>query len=196
MEKVFLTLFDTRCFEVEDLVKILSINENGFLESRNSNKLKNNESLVSKYIKNHIIKDYYFNEFGKPCSENIFFNISHSEGVVCLVTSSKNCGIDIENHCRTSIFLKKRHFTEEENQYSTTNEKIIELWVSKESLLKCVGVGITEQLSLVPSLPTNGLKIYKERTYFSKIITYKDYLVSITLEDNQDFDIVIKDFLK
>ena len=54
------------------------------------------EKACSLILKNKFIGEYRYNEHGKPISDNIYFNISHSKGVVVFTQNELPIGIDIE----------------------------------------------------------------------------------------------------
>ena len=70
------------------------------------------------------------------------------------------------------------------------NKDFYKVWTSKEALSKCIGTGVREKLKNIPSLPFDGIKEYKEKTFFSHIYEINDFVISIIIKSNDDFEIV------
>ena len=83
MNKVELYIFDTRKFTTEEIVDLLQLSESEIVPFNkfSSDEIKK-EKLVSFFYKKVFANDYYVDEFGKPLSNNLFFNVSHSKGLV------------------------------------------------------------------------------------------------------------------
>jgi len=102
------------------------------------------------------------NESGKPGlqgNNRIKFNVSHSGAyaLIALSTSSE-VGIDIERHNYQldTIRLSQLVFTPVEQQLGLkVTRRFTEQWVLKESVLKALGVGITNHLQAVSIVPDN-----------------------------------------
>jgi 4'-phosphopantetheinyl transferase len=122
-------------------------------------------------LKNSDIK-YEYNKYGKPFlknKRNFYFNISHSDKIVILGTSTKKIGIDIELIKNINFSIAEHYFTADENidlNKLTDREKLIyffKLWVLKESYIKAEGKGL-----MIP-LKSFGFKICKNnRIIFKK----------------------------
>lgn len=94
---------------------------------------------------------------GKPfvTGNPLFFNISHTRNEFVFSVSSKlSCGIDIEEFSRKINFepVIKRFFSSAEVAYilkgrSSAALRFFLLWTRKESLLKLLGTGMTEDLT-------------------------------------------------
>ena len=65
------------------------------------------------------------------------------------------------------------------------------MWTSKESLVKCKGIGLIKNLKTIQALPLNGKKI-DEDTFYSKSFIYDNNAVSVTIKSDSDFDIEFK----
>ena len=76
--------------------------------NKSSNILFKKEQLGSSILLNDILENYFFmdttkveyiyNEFGKPYikDSNLYFSLSHSNGVIALAVSKEEIGLDIE----------------------------------------------------------------------------------------------------
>lgn len=110
--------------------------------------------LKEKYGRDYsVVKD----SAGKPVLEDepgIFFNISHTRGVVVCAISDQAVGIDVEYIRPFDERLMRRICTEEEQAYiyqlrdstgddRSCHRRFFRLWTLKESFLKATGHGIS-----------------------------------------------------
>lgn len=151
------------------------------------------EKACSMVLKNKYVGEYHINEFGKPISEKTYFNISHSKGVVVFIKDDVPIGIDIELIRPIKEDLEDFISSKEEREYIKNDTNFFEIWTNKESLMKNIGTGINDVLKEIPALPINGTKKYKGKEYYSKVTIYNGYVISITREGNEPFDIKIKE---
>ena len=195
MEIVKLYLFDSRTSGFDNIFSSLFLSDEDIdhLERYKIEEVKK-EKALSLHFKNKYIGEYSINEYGKPISKNIYFNISHSHGIVVLATSSKyDVGVDIEVIRDKKDDLARFISNEEEYQYIKSDKNFFEVWTSKESLSKCVGTGIRNNIKSIPSFPLNGRKTFNNETYFNKLIEKDDYVISITLKTKEDFEIEVEE---
>ena len=145
-----------------DISKYVNV-DNKRLEKikKSSNQLFIKEQLGSNLLLNDILENNYFldpkeieyiyNESGKPYlkDKNLYFSLSHSNGIIALTVSKEEIGLDIELIKPVKDALAKRIMTTEEyNIYNTLdkNKKIkyfYEVWTSKEAYVKKIGSSIT-----------------------------------------------------
>ena len=149
------------------------------------------QNLVSTYFKKKYCGDDIFvNKHGKPLSNSLYFNISHSHNLVVLATSEDNdIGVDVEEIKHRGQSLREYISSELESKYITDDEKFFEVWTSKESLCKAEGSGLSTHLSTISAFPFDGAKEYKGEIYRSKIMKYRDYVISVTLKGVEEFEI-------
>ena len=193
MIDISLYIIDTRNKKIDEdeLHRFLS-NEDISLLSKYKNEQTRLEKIVSLYLKRKYIGEYYLSKDDKPLSSDKYFNISHSGGVIALAISKDYpLGIDIEVIKDYKDDLAKYISNEEEYKYITDNKSFFEIWTSKEALVKCLGSGLSTNIKEIPALPLNDIKQYKGKTYSNKSLIYKDIVINITLEANQDFKINI-----
>ncbi|MCE7914049.1 MAG: hypothetical protein DYH15_05040 [Nitrosomonas sp. PRO4] len=100
------------------------------------------------------------NQYGKPFlqgSANIDFNVAHTGHYALIAISTiGQVGVDIENCSRQldARALTEYVFTDVERQLgSLSTENFFKHWVAKESVLKAVGIGISEHLQTISILP-------------------------------------------
>lgn len=154
------------------------------------------EKMISLALIRKYIGDYYLGEYGKPLSKEKEFNISHSKGAVVLVTDEVPVGIDIEQIRPVDEKLKDYISNEEENRYIKDELTFYEVWTNKESLLKAIGTGIRGKLKEIPGLPINGVRNHQNGAFKSKTIIHQGYVITLTRESLEDFDIdVIEEIL-
>ena len=128
---------------------------------KSSNNLFKKEQLGSSLLLNDILENYFFmdttkieyiyNEFGKPYikDSNLYFSLSHSNGVIALAVSKEEIGLDIEliKDVKDNLALKVMNEAEY-NIYKglSKNDKIsyfYEVWTSKEAYVKKLGTTLT-----------------------------------------------------
>jgi 4'-phosphopantetheinyl transferase len=118
------------------------------------------------------------NQYGKPYlydNVGIDFNVSHAgQYALIAISTTGQVGIDIENYNRQldiSILTEYVFTTLERESRLVTTEDFIRHWVAKESVLKALGVGISEHLQAVSILPdTNkSYRIESDCLEWSKI---------------------------
>ncbi len=192
MSNVKLYFFDTNKYTFDDIKNSLYITEADINNSlRYKMDINRKEALISSYFKNkYIDSEIYINKYDKPLSKNVLFNISHSNGLVVLGISEKyDIGIDIEKLREVKDNLIKYISNEEEYEYIKDEKSFYEIWTSKESIVKCLGKGLYKRVNEIPALPINGIKSFDGELYNSKIISSSEYVISITLKTNEDFNI-------
>ncbi len=126
------------------------------------------ESLISK------IKT---NEYGKPYfdkTDNLYFNLSHSESLALCVISGRESGCDIEKVKQADLKLAQRFFTKDEYEYllnanpENQNNLFFRLWTLKESFIKAVGKGLT--------IPLNSFSVLSPKiTYLENEYYFKEF---------------------
>ena len=190
--KVNLYLVDVRNTKASDLDSFSFSKEEKESLDRIQIETSKVEKAVSFLLKRKLIGEYSYNEFGKPISKDKYFNVSHSKGLVGLAIADCQIGLDIELVRPYKDTLKERISNEEENRYIKNDQSFFEIWTSKESLVKCFGTGVKEDLKSIPALPINGTRKYKNKTYISKSFVEDELVVSITLENSDEFEVVKK----
>lgn len=170
--------------------------EDSFSYEKYKNEKVKKERIVSSILKNKYIGEYYLNEYGKPLSKKMFFNISHSEGYIALVIDQVPVGIDIEKIRPAEEDLKEYISSNEEKDYIHNDETFFEVWTNKEALVKAHGNGINQKINSIPALPINSIKNYDNKTYFNKTVRYQDLIITVSREGSNDFDIdIIKEVI-
>lgn len=196
MNVIKLYVIDSSLFSLDDLSSIpLNEEEKEYVNKAFTDE-KKKERILSKYLKDKYVGEYYLNEHKKPLSNKVKFNISHSKTHIFLGISEFEIGIDIEYIKPFKEQMKKYISSKEEYDYITNEETFYEIWTNKESLMKCKGIGIVKRLDSIPGLPINGERILDDEVYTSKTFKYKDLMLSITLKGKIDFKVEIEELTK
>ena len=189
MEKIIrLILFDVNKLK-DDFLNISYLSKEDIKNAlRYKNMIDKKQHIISSYLKRKYVKNYYLDENKKPISNDIFFNISHSKNLVGIALGDIEIGLDIEykNKDRNDKLINYI-CSDNEIEFIKEESDFYKIWTSKESLLKCVGIGIVNSLAYVNALPLNGKKIYNDETYYSHYIDYLDYSISITIKGDKNF---------
>ena len=186
MEIVQFTIIDFKDLNLEEIREKYPLSD---IDLLNLQKYKcervRKEKHISMFLKRKYVGEFTLNEYGKPLSKDIYFNISHSGSKVIFVKANVPVGVDIES--KREIDTKVQEYISSKEEI---NEDFYKVWTSKESLSKCLGTGLREDIKKIPSLPFDGIKTYKEKTYFSHIFEVEDYVLSVTIESKNDFKLV------
>ncbi len=136
------------------------------------------QKAAEKYNNTEIIKT----SKGKPYFKdipNLFFSVSHTDGLTVIALGNSEVGIDVERVKKADLRIIKR-FLKEEADYITekdSNRRFFEIWTKKEAFLKYKGVGISGGLNTenVLNLPINTFN-------------FGDYIISIYSENEYEIE--------
>lgn len=147
------------------------------------------EKIVSSILKNKYIGEYHIDDNGKPISKDKYFNISHSHSLVVLVIDKVPIGVDIEKIRPVEDDLINYVCNESEKSYVKDPETFFEIWTNKEALVKSHGTGVKQKPSEIPALPVNGVRKYKNKEYRNHTIRYKDFVITVSRCDKEQYNI-------
>ena len=181
IEKVIIYSFKIKDKSTDDILN----HYRSYLDETDINKMKKfkfelnqKQSLASSILKKKYVgHNIYLNEFGKPLSDNFYFNISHCDDYVLMAKAKKYpVGIDIE-HILNNVSIEMIDYVcsnEEKANLDKANiyKSFYDLWTKKEAILKCMGIGLTNNLKDV--LVNN--KYYLDTYYLD------DYVVSLAID--------------
>lgn len=92
-------------------------------------------------------------EWGKPHLlryPHVHFNLSHSGTMVACAVASEPVGVDVEERHAYDEGVARLCFTKEEQRWmmeqTNVDEAFVRLWVRKESYLKLLGTGLTDDV--------------------------------------------------
>lgn len=190
MRKIKVLFAETKDLDLEKFFKSSLITDQEYDRlTRLKNEDVQREQCVSTYFKRKYIGFYYLNENGKPLSDSMFFNISHSKGMVVLVVDSVPVGLDIEKTRKIEDSFKKYVCSPLEEDFIQKDEDFFKIWTNKESLVKCIGTGVRSRVNEIPGLPINGIRQFKNRIFNSVTIEPLGFVISLTRESSEPFDI-------
>lgn len=192
MDKVNIYIADSSYLNDEDVYSLKYLTKEDFEELDKYRNLKaKKEKAVSFYLKRKYVQDYKLDEYGKPYSDTIRFNVSHSKGLVALAISNKReIGLDLEAIRDPKNGLLSYACSEEEQKYVRDGRSFFEIWTAKESLVKASGRGIDRAAKSIPALPLSGYKNYLDEDYYSVSISFGNYVFSVTLKGKEGFSII------
>ena len=153
------------------------------------------EHAASKYLKKLYCGSISYNKYGKPFSDSIFFNVSHSRKIVGIaLCKTEEVGFDIEAIRDVSDNLIDYVCNEAEIVNVSDNESFLRVFTSKEALVKAKGIGISRNIKSIPALPLEGYKEYEGEYFYSKSLKLENNIISVCLKGKNDFEIeIIKD---
>ena len=103
---------------------------------------------------------FSYNEHGKPAivdHPEIHFNMSHCREAAICVLSDRPVGVDVERIRTLNEGLMRYTMNSEEQQEILSAENpnlaFTVLWTRKEAALKCLGVGINDELKTILAKP-------------------------------------------
>lgn len=162
------------------LEKIKKSTNQLFIKEQLGSNLLLNDILENNYFKDINLLEYVYNESGKPYlkDDNLYFSLSHSNGIVALTVSKEEIGLDIELIKPVKDSVAKRIMNDREyNIYSSLdkNKKITyfyEVWTSKEAYVKKLGTTI--------SLNPSNIEIDEDILIKRIIIDNNEYMLAVT----------------
>ena len=131
-----------------------------------------------------------FHEHGKPYypDEPFHFNLSHSDGFVCLAVSAYPVGVDIQVTTAPSDALKKRVLSENEraalSRAEDPNTAFTALWACKESCLKYRGTGIADALDALDVSAALDSASFRLDGAFLQVWKTPDYALAVCGEES------------
>lgn len=192
MLKIDVILVDTKDISLDRLLNSVFLSDSNVETIRKFIPEETKKEKATSFIlKNKYIRNYHLNDYQKPIADGVFFNVSHSNGVVVFVKDNSSIGIDIEKIREFNHKLMDYISSKEEKSYIKDEKTFFEIWTNKESLVKNIGTGIYGQIKSITSLPINGVKVFNNKKYYSKTIEYKNFIISVTRETEEEFEINI-----
>ncbi len=129
------------------------------------------------------------NQYGKPSLTDypeVFYNLSHADGITACIVSDSECGIDCEPIREYRPGVMKRAFTDAEQEMiaeapeSERDTLFFQLWTLKESYIKAVGMGLSYPMRDIEFSFENGKILSNAENYrFRQYILKNKFIVSI-----------------
>lgn len=125
-------------------------------------------------------QDVYINDDGKPMTEGICFNLSHSGNFVICAVSNEPIGCDIQQIKEMPHFSEERFASLEEKLHlahlvgDEYNREFVRIWTRKESYLKMLGIGLR--------VPLHALEI---KGCYLKEFELSGYQICVCAKENE-----------
>lgn len=156
-------------------------------------KLFHEDSKAAFVLLKHIIEtygyqtDYYvkYTEFKKPYLKGLFYNVSHSKGRIAIAISESEVGIDIQKYTEVIEKVKPKYYS-----LLDFEQNLLRMWVIKESYLKYIGIGLTNDLFNVRINENYVSYLDEEKAYYSCIDLDDNYALSICSSELKDIEII------
>lgn len=176
-----------------------------FVPSKKLKKVQNStnetyikEQLIGQKLLNYILVadyhldlskiEYIYNDYGKPYLKNLnlFFSISHSNGVVAVGVSDKEVGIDLELVRPVPFALVKKVLSMDElSKYQSLDEKekleyFFSIWTKKEALVKKNGTSVILNANKIASdkkIYTTSIRLDNQQYLLSSTITNLEIII-------------------
>ena len=176
--KTDLSLYNN--IDTKRLEKIKKSNNQLFIKEQLGSQLLLNDVLENTYFQDIANIEFYYNESGKPYikDSNLYFSLSHSNGIVALTVSKEEIGLDIEQIKDVKDNLARKVMNDLEyctyQTFTKENKKIYfyEVWTSKEAYIKKLGTSLT----LNPSNINIEEDVILKKLYLSN----SEYMIALT----------------
>ena len=122
----------------ETLEQLLQLSNTISTADFNTEKRKK-EWIASRLLLNEVNPNYSisYNTFGAPeLSNGSYISISHSKGLVAIIISQQQVGLDIEEISGKALRVSAK-FVSTNNLKALTAEKATLIWCCKEAIFKC-----------------------------------------------------------
>ena len=116
------------------------------------------------------IEDVFFHDSGKPCVEDGYISISHSNGLIVVSYGRSKTGIDIEKIGHASRGIYSKVFTKEE-LLSATNIDFYKRWTLLEAKVKMNDSSLFDLENLSDYNVFSSVEEYDGEEYVLTIIT-------------------------
>ena len=142
-----------------------------------------------------------YNERGKPYLKDgsLFFNISHSRGIIGIAISSKEVGFDLERVKDVSLdtlkMLSEKIYNDSDRCHNACDiVSIQKVFTIKEAYLKYLGIGLVMNINkIIIDYDNKTLKYQDYREGHYKTYEYCDILFSVVSSETNEYEIIYKD---
>jgi len=120
----------------------------------------------------------FFNEYGKPLSNELFFSISHSHDLVVVAIATVQIGIDVERIVNKPHSKALIEFLGLDDNF--TELDFIKSWTQYEAMVKYIGESVfTKPNTSDIVTKTYPLKDKSESDYYLSVVTKKEHPIKI-----------------
>lgn len=150
--------------------------------------------IVYLYYKGNVSYEYNSNGRISNCNSNDYFNISYSEKYIVVAFNDNKVGIDIEKINQITKDELDYYASDNEKKIFVNNLDYIKLWCLKESYLKYLGCGITNDLKNIEFNKNNESYNCKNTNglYINVFQIDKNYICSVITDNVKQVDIDIE----
>lgn len=135
-----------------------------------------------------------FGKLGKPYlaeRQDVFFNLSHADGIAACIVADSECGIDCEKVRRWRPNVVKRSFSASEQaliESAPEDERALmffRLWTLKEAYVKMLGIGVSYPLSEVSfGFEPERIVCSEPGCIFRQYIVKNEFIVSTCIKNS------------
>ena len=141
----------------------------------------------------YLKKGFVYNKYDKPnlLQVNIKFSISHSENIIICAFSNQDIGIDVQDiveYRDEYNFILARAECDRISESDNKNITFTSIFSIKESYLKCLGIGLIEQMNNLDfSIYDDLFNCY---SHYFQLLEYKNNCIVICTKTHIRFKIV------
>ncbi len=155
-------------------------------------KLFHEDSKAAFVLLKHIIKeygyqtDYYvqYSKFKKPYLKGLFYNVSHSKGRIAIAIGESEVGVDIQKYTDVIERVKPKYYHEDDYE-----QNLLRMWVIKESYLKYIGIGLTNDLFNI-RIKKDFVSYLDEKACYSCFDLDNQYALCICSSEKEKIEII------
>ena len=142
-----------------------------------------------------------YNERGKPYLKDgsLFFNISHSRGIIGIAVSDREIGFDLERVKDVSLdtlkMLSEKIYNDSDRRNNACDiASIQKVFTIKEAYLKYIGIGLVMNINkIIIDYDNKTIKYQDYREGHYKTYEYCDILFSVVSTETSEYEIIYKD---
>lgn len=165
----------------------------------NKDGLKRKDSLCARAILCKILQEKFcIKDFTVDCEKDgkpfvsggeICFNLSHSDNYALCAVSDSQVGCDIERIRQYKNKVAERFFTRKEFCLLEGSKRqdilFTRLWTMKESILKCLGAGLSGGLSEYDFSSYAHLNYFTAHNLCFNVFEFPEYVICICSKENE-----------
>lgn len=189
MRKEIITINDYNADAFDEMYRLMSLERQHKADSYKNEKDRH-LCILADYISRKMISeetgidigDAIINtdEMGKPYTDGIFFNYSHSGDKVAACIGSQPVGIDIERITDRSMRAAVRFATDKEQEFiGDSIRNYLHIWTLKEAYFKCIGTGLRNDLKSVEFTIIDGAVNSSVSGYEFETEESEGYIISV-----------------
>lgn len=173
---------------------------------KSKSSLKRKDSVMARALLWQVLREDFglldfsvdSDENGKPFIEesSICFNLSHSGSLALCAVSDGAVGCDVEVIHPCSRKIAQRFFTKAEAELLEKSEcadlVFTRLWTMKESILKCLGTGLSGGLSEYDFSLFTGERCFEAHNLFFNLFDIPEHVVCVCSRVGEDLTLPVE----